>query len=66
MNLTKFACEGNEVLSERLCRRAGRHGSTAGETPAATMRVVRLSMNLKKFVSMTDVVSPLTLNPSPR
>ena len=41
INLTKFACEGNEVLGERFCRRAGRRGSTAGETPATTMGVGR-------------------------
>jgi len=36
MDLTNNACEGNEVLRGRFCRRAGRRGSTAGETPAAT------------------------------
>ena len=48
LNGTKFAREGNEVLRERFCRRAGRHGSTAGETPATTMGVGRSSMNLRK------------------
>jgi len=47
MNLTKFACEGNKVLGGRFCRRAGSHGSTAGETPnATTTGLGRFSQNL--------------------
>ena len=46
VNLTKVACEGNEVLSGRFCRRAGRTGSTSGETPDSMMGAGGRSKNV--------------------